>query len=119
MMHERRIWSVTTIESAEELARKLTESTWTLCTAFEHRGHLFLNDATSEDSAQEYAVVKRLGDGTFLQVESITFGWCSFDRALGYVLHATGGRDDGGDFATHVNPRLETADQHRRCPLCG
>jgi hypothetical protein len=119
MMHERRTWSVTTIESAEELARKLTESNWTLCTAFEHRGSLFLNDATSEDGAQEYAVVRRLDDGTFLQVDSVTFGWCSRDRAIGYILRATAGRDESGGSATPVSPRLETADRHRRCPLCG
>lgn len=118
MMHEQRIWSVTTIESAEELARTLTESSWTLCTAFEHRGYLFLNDATGADGAQEFAVVKRLGRGNFLQVESITFGWCTFERALDHIRDVIAGRDDANDFATRVAPRLEPADRHGRCPLC-
>jgi|ThiBio_1000_plan_1041568.scaffolds.fasta_scaffold01168_20 hypothetical protein len=118
MMHAQRIWSVTAIKSVEELARKLTESTWTLCTAFEHHGYLFLNDATSEDGAQEYSVVKRLGRGTFLQVESITFGWCTFERALDHIRSVTDGRDHTNDFATRVAPRLEPADRHGRCPHC-
>lgn len=115
MMHERRIWTVAPIESAEELARMLTEHDWTLCTAFELQGYLFLNDATSEDGIQEYAVVKRCDDGTFLQVESVTFGWCDFGRALEHVRRATEGRNE---FATIASPRLDTPEQHERCPLC-
>ena len=50
MMHERRRWGVGPAASAEDLARKLTGSTWCLCTGFYVEGHdeyLFLNDATS------------------------------------------------------------------------
>ncbi len=118
MMHRNRTWMVNPIESAEELARTLTDHNWTLCTAFELGGYLFLNDATSEDGAQEYAVVKRLDDGTFLQVESITFGWCRFDRALEHIRRTTAGHDDRNDFASVVRPRLESPEQHGRCPHC-
>ncbi len=118
MMHKHRTWSVTSVESAEELTLKLTEHNWTLCTAFELRGYLFLNDATSEDGAQEYAIVKRLSDGTFLQVESVCFGWCDFGRALELIRRATEGRDDRNVFATAVSPRLETPEEHGRCPRC-
>lgn len=119
MMHKSRVWCLAPIESAEELARKLVDSTWTLCTAFELQGYLFINDATCEDGAQEYAVIKRQADGTFLQVESITFSWCTYENALEHIRRAISGEDDANDFAAPVNPRLETAQEHGRCRLCG
>ena len=118
MMHSKRTWCVAAADSAEDLARRLTEQTWTLCTAFELHGYLFLNDATCEDGAQEYAVVKRRDDGTFLQVESITFSWCSYEDALEHIRRAVEGRDDANDFARVVSPRLESPEEHGRCPLC-
>ena len=54
MMHKNRRWGVGPVSSAEDLARKLTESTWTLCTGFYvvvHEEFLFLNDSTHEDGA--------------------------------------------------------------------
>ena len=76
MMHDNRIWCVSAVESAEDLARKLTEITWCGCTAFELEGYLWLDDATSPDGAQEFSVLKKCVDGTFVQIESITFSWC-------------------------------------------
>jgi hypothetical protein len=43
MFHQNRVWCVTPVSSAEELARKLTTVTWTCCTAFELGGYLWLN----------------------------------------------------------------------------
>ena len=73
MFHDRRTWCVSPVETPEELAEKLTEHSWCICTGFEIQGYLFLNDATSEDGAQEYAVVRRpTKDGEpFLQVEKM------------------------------------------------
>lgn len=118
MFHSKRTWCVGPVESAEQLAEKLTQHTWTLCTAFELAGYLFLNDSTSEDGAQEYAVVQRMPDGTSRQVESITFGWCSEAQALDYVRRSIAGEFDGADYARTVSPRLETHEQHGTCPLC-
>ena len=120
MFHAKRVWCVTPRETPEEVARLLTQSTWTLCTAMELRGYLFLNDSTSEDSAQEYALVKKPAGagGPFVQVESITFGWCSYDQALAYIRRALSGEYDALDFVRAVEPRLEPAAEHRRCPLC-
>src|SRR5438874_419867 len=71
VMHDKRRWGVGPAASAEELARKLTGSTWCLCTGFYVVGHeeyLFVNDATHEDGAGEYAVLKgRIGSATYLQ----------------------------------------------------
>lgn len=118
MMHKKRVFSVADITSPEELAAKLTAMTWTLCTGFRMQGYLFLNDSTSEDGAQEYAVV-RVADipgSDHRQVESITFGWCDLDNALRYIREAL-----AGDYDEDGRPlpalRLEYGPSHR-CHLC-
>lgn len=122
MMHSNRVWCVTPKESPAEVARLLTETTWTLCTAIELSCYLFLNDATSEDGAQEYAVLKRptAPGGPCVQVESITFGWCDEARAFDYIRRVVAGEFDASDFAFAVQPRLETPAEHkaRYCRLC-
>lgn len=119
MMHHNRRWVVTTVESAEDLAQKLTDHTWTCCTAFALGGYLWLNDATCEDAAQEFSVVKRDGPrGRPLQIESITFSWCAVEEALRFVERTLRGEDDDNDFAVEVSPILETPEEHGRCPHC-
>ena len=119
MFHRNRVWCVTSVRSAEELARKLTEITWTCCTAFELGGYLWLNDATSPDGGQEYAAVKKAGpNGRPLQVESITFSWCDYPTALDYVQRTLRGGDEGSDFAREVSPALQTPEEHGRCCHC-
>ena len=66
MLHQKRIFGVGDIEGIEELAEKLTETTWTLCTGFRFQGLLFLNDSFTEDSAQEYAVKPHKGTKTVI-----------------------------------------------------
>ena len=56
MIHTKRRWYVSPVENTETLAEKLTQHSWTLCTGFALQGTLFLNDSTSEDGAQEYAI---------------------------------------------------------------
>ena len=62
----------------------LTERTWCLCSGFYIQGHenyLFLNDATCEDGAGEFAIIAgALGAERHVQVESITMSWCQFDH---------------------------------------
>jgi len=122
MMHKSRRWGVGPVSSAEELARKLTEQTWTLCTGFYVAGHedyLFLNDATHEDGAGEYAVCRgRIGSSAFVQLESITFSWCRYDEAVRFVQQAITGQMDESEFAHPLKLRAETLEQHQRCHLC-
>ncbi|MFH1417346.1 MAG: hypothetical protein ABII12_03560 [Planctomycetota bacterium] len=118
MMHKRRRWMITEAKTPEQLARDLTEQTWTLCTGFEFKGYLFLNDSTSEDGAQEYAVVLPLPDGAYVQIESITFGWCSFEKGLANVKHIITGAADRSEFRHAVAPRLDTPEAHGPCQLC-
>jgi hypothetical protein len=101
------------------LARKLTTVTWTCCTAFELGGYLWLNDATSPDGGQEYAVVKNAGPaGRPWQVESITFSWCDYPTALEYIQRTLRGEDDANDFAREVSPAIQTPAEHGRCRHC-
>jgi hypothetical protein len=93
MIHDKRVYNVTTAGSVEELAALLTEHTWTLCTGFELQGYLFLNDSFTEDGAQEYTVVK-----DDRQVESI--------RAV-----LAGEHVDVGPLTPHLN-------HGKTCPLC-
>jgi len=108
--------------SAEDLARKLIERTWTLCTGFYVRGHedyLFLNDAIYEDAAQEYAIVKGcVGAAEHVQLESITFSWCRYEEACCFVKQALAGEMDLSSFRQTVYPRLDPIAEHRTCPLC-
>ena len=120
-MHRSRTHCVCGVATMEELARMLTQHTWTLCAAFCVAGsenNLFLNDATHEDGAGEYAVVKKLPDGSFLQVETITFSWCSLDEALGYIRDSLSGKYDQADYAMPIQTRLETPAKHGRCQFC-
>lgn len=110
MIHDTRVYSVRVVSSAEELAELLTESSWTLCTGFELSGLVFLNDSFSEDGAQEWAVFRNSQ-----QVESVTFSWCSKERAIEILqaILAGAGVESPGSL-----PRMESAPEHGRCHLC-
>jgi hypothetical protein len=121
MLRERRTWSEGVAQAPEDVARELTSRTWTGCTCFKVKGqkgiYLFLNDSTSADGAQEYAVVKRTEDGRYFQLESVTFSWCSHDWALWFVRAVAADEFDEGQFVREVFPRLEPERNHA-CHLC-
>jgi len=70
MFFERRCYTVREYTDAGELAERLDDTTWTLCTGFRIGDVLFVNDSTGPDGAQEYAALDEQG-----QFESITFSW--------------------------------------------
>ena len=118
MLHNNRRWCVSPVATPEELAAKLAESTWTLRTGFDLGGYLFLNDSTGPDGAQEYAVLKLAATGQRLQIESINFSWCSAAKSLELVRRILAGEYDEADYATTVEPHLETPAQHGQCHSC-
>ncbi len=122
MMHTRRVWCVHEVESAEVLARQLTEQVWVLCNGCFVQGspdYLFLNDATCEDGAAEYAVIMGgVGESQHRQIESVTFSWCTYESALEHIERALRGEDDDNDFAYDIELRLETPEEHDRCHRC-
>ena len=117
MMHSRRTFCVFPVETADDLAEKLTAHTWTLCTAFRLGDYVFLNDSTGEDGAQEYAVVRVTADpASAEQVESITFGWCDRTKALAYIRRTLAGEFDADGRPLTIT--LETPERHERCGHC-
>jgi len=77
MLHKNRCWRIAEVATLKDLAEKLTQYTWTTCTGFRHEHLLFLNDAFSENGAQEYGVVDvRTGH----QIESLTASWMTAER---------------------------------------
>lgn len=95
MFFEKRLQQIYKCESVDELVEKLIEYTWTLCTVFQLDDLLFVNDSSSEDGAQEYAVLKIIphdpmfGDGPTRngirlvngkKIESLTVSWMKPDR---------------------------------------
>lgn len=90
MMHKNRRFQIADVASVEELAKKLHESTWTLCTAFRIGDLLLCNDSTSPDGAQEYAVLRpsKDNDGRHKQIESLTVSWFESEEKLRETLQS-------------------------------
>lgn len=114
MLHTGRTFHVGDVASVEELAEKVTSTTWVLCTGFrlrvENQVLLFLNDSTSGDGIQEYAVFAEDG----LQLESITFGWCDQAQAERHIRAILAGQVV--DMGCH-QLRIDTS-IHHLCHLC-
>lgn len=117
MFHRKRKLVVVPIATAQELADKLTNYTWCCCNGFSYGGLWFLNDSTSPDGAAEFAVVDAL---TRVQVESVTFGWCSKDRALELILGIFRNvADDMPEIRMGaIENVVQTPEEHGRCGHC-
>ncbi len=119
MLHNQRIWSLSAVVTAEELAHKLTHYTWTGCQSFQLNGYIFANDSTAADGAQEYAVLKRFkGEHELLQVESITFSWCDEVQSLALILRIADGELDSIVYGRVSSYRFQTVAEHGLCQLC-
>ena len=119
MFHPDRRFAVTHVEEPEELARMLTQQTWTGCTGFEHAGYLFLNDSTGPDGAQEYAVFRKEAEtsGKFIQIEGVTFGWMGAAEAVQCIRDIARGACDNVMRMEH-DLTLETPATHGQCRYC-
>jgi len=114
MMHKKRTFSVAPVETAEELADKLTQYSWCLCNGFKLGELIFLNDSISENGAQEFGVVYQ-----GKQIESITFGWCTTEKALEYIKEMQQQVEDKTFNAfTNVINKIEDSQDHKRCSYC-
>ena len=114
MFHKKRIWTVTNILSEEELADKVINFTWCTCNGFRLKGYLFLNDSTGPEGVQEYGIVKE--DSRAL-IESISFGWCDYYRALMYICQIVDGRYDNMPHGVLPQDRIDRSPNHR-CSAC-
>jgi hypothetical protein len=112
MMHNQRKFHIFKLESFKELAEILFAGTQCLCTGFQLGDFIFINDSTSEDGAQEYAVVKH-----GMQIESLTVSWVDSIRELLDLFH---GVMEAGDTPMKLkleNLKLDYSPYHH-CYLC-
>ena len=134
MMHKRRLWTVAYVSTIRDLAEKLTERSWCLCTGFQIGGYAFLNDATSEDGAQEYAVIRtdkllftktdrprNQNERVYTvdQVESVTASWMDRGEMEEFVTELLQGSADFRDPVGWTGTKI-MIDHGRghRCFLC-
>lgn len=108
MMHKQRPHKVCDVADLATLVDKLTQHTWTTCSAFSWRSLTLLNDATSEDGAQEYAVV-RAGR----QIESLTVSWMEPEK-----LRALLERLDQGEGGCDLGPVAMVPHPEGYCARC-
>ena len=85
MFETKRTYTILQHYLPEILASQLTNYTWCGCNGFGYREYLFLNDAISEDGAQEYAIYRILEDGRHKKIESVTFSWASTQWAEEWI----------------------------------
>lgn len=119
MLHRNRIWNLIEIGSRPELAHKLSQFTWPECQAMSLQGYVFANDSTSPDGAQEYAILKPHADGEMLvQIESITFSWCTEERALELITQVCSGQFDEFEHVCVGRHSFQTPVEHGLCRHC-
>jgi len=113
MLHIERVWSVSVVEPTQ-LADKLTRYSWCLCVGFQCEGLLWLNDSTSEDAVQEFAVV-RVSDGR--QLESVTVSWMTVEN-IEECQRQMSGPTVTPLYKWALFPTSVDKDKEHRCPHC-
>lgn len=91
--------------------------THTLCTAFRLSADVVIaNDATSEDGAGEWAVLRAEPGGTWRQIDSITFGWMRPSAALNALKRV---RDIPADYDQPIATGVRLREHPEgTCPCC-
>ena len=102
---------------AAELKR---HTSWVGCAGFQLGQVLLMNDSSSEDGAQEFAVV--VADSGH-QVESLTVSWFEEERLAGTLERLANGHEwvtMERDWPAGQDPRerIDTPHAHGRCALC-
>jgi hypothetical protein len=118
MLHSRRTWFINPVVGPDWLADQLCNHTSVGCQAFELDGYVYANDSTSGDGAQEYAVLLPISDGEFIQIESITFSWCSVTKAREYIACVSCGQFNSNHYGVISRSRFQTMAEHGHCQLC-
>jgi len=81
LFFEHRTYSVREYTDAGELASRIDDTTWTLCTGFQIGDVLLVNDSTGPDGAQVYAAIDDIG-----LIDSIAFSWISVEEAVECIV---------------------------------
>ena len=108
MLHKHRHHSILECADIPALVARLYNHTYCGCCGFKAGTLVLLNDSTSGDGAQEYAVCK---GGR--QIESLTVSWCSKEELTAYLekYEAEGSGEDYGPCAVKLHPE-------GTCQLC-
>jgi hypothetical protein len=112
MMHSTRAHSIRDVSTADELADLLADHAWTTCTGFRLGGWLWLNDSTSENGAQEFAVVH---EGEGMQHDSWTCSWMTRDRCEELILATVANPSPEWHFG---RVQVNLAGPAHRCGAC-
>ena len=116
MLHDNRVFNVADVATPEDLVVKFKGevSVWCGCTGWRLNGWLWLNDSTSPDAFQEYAVVH---EATMVQWESLTISWMSAEAIRNFIRDFQEAEADGPFFGAVTN-KIETPAEHGRCQHC-
>ena len=115
MLHGKRAHNIKTYTDLVEMATAMKRCTWTLCTGFRFGNVLLLNDSTSEDALQEYAVALVEPDGSGQFVESYTISWMEIDRLVKLVRELN---DAVGQVRPSTYGTYKPRDHQEECQLC-
>ena len=107
MLHAKRQHDVKEYADLGVMCDKLINHSWCLCAGFKWKSITLLNDSTSEDALQEYAVIK---NGR--AIESLTVSWIKADKLAEYIQEYEA-NTHGADFGP-VQPQSHPRD----CDLC-
>lgn len=123
MVHKGRTFCIVGKHTPNSFAEEIKSvSTWTLCTGFQVGAYLWVNDSFTEDSAQEYAVIKMekdergkdgVGEVIGRQVESVTVSWCTIQRLEEIVREI----EAGGEVDMHEQ-KIKCEGGKHHCELC-
>ena len=120
MIHKDRVFNIKTCSADEMIADFQHTHSWTLCSGWRVGDTLYLNDAFSEDGAQEYAVV-RVNADTAVQFDSVTFGSLrvELDRIEAYIRETWNCDLTSSEWKDGWRTPVQVHDRHGdSCPLC-
>ena len=113
MMHKSRRYVVRAMATLADTVAKLAHGNYCGCVGISFNGTVYLNDATSGDGVEEWAVFR---NGR--QVESITFGWMSPAEIEETVRRMDAEPWDAFKGRGSSLPQIQTRQEHGTCPCC-
>lgn len=119
MMHKNRRFAVSEVESIDDLVEKLANHSWCGCQGFRLKDTYWLNDSTSGDGAQEFAVFIKITEdiNLYAEIESITVSWCSPERLrelIEKMLDTSHEKTIYGNYTLII----QTPQEHKSCYCC-
>ena len=125
MIHKDRVFNIKTCSADEMIADFQHTRSWTLCSGWQVGDTLYLNDAFSEDGAQDCLLdgraVVRVNADTAVQFDSVTFGSLrvELDRIEAYIRETRNCDLTSSEWKDGWRTPVQVHDRHgHNCPLC-